>query len=405
MSLRLRRGPNSERINTQLDIGELVYVLDHEDQNVSPLFVGDGSLGGKPVIQVDPPQPDIDDLTNVLLNNIQVGEILKWDGQFWTNQPDVAGLADGSGIIEGSNYGISIVSQDSSIIVDYETGTLRGKLLGDVAGDLTGSVFADDSTPMVDGLNLLLSNGFLTLQEDTILSNLNLKIGDIDDPTTTTLIQYAPESNYKEVHGLSSGFYLGGSGPTEKVFGSSGSLSIPETSAVGNILATKAAIGYDSNNEATFSSQIMQIVDDFGTVGPAQVPGKIVFLMNDDETTFAGVVINRLGHVGIGDGVNIDPPEHLSVYGNALISGNVTTGELTATSLKGSLMADDSTTIVDGIEGNITAPGFVQFGSFTTAERNTLNATNGMVIYNTTANKFQGYQNNSWINLDDGTAA
>jgi hypothetical protein len=67
-------------------------------------------------------------------------------------------------------------------------------------------------------------------------------------------------------------------------------------------------------------------------------------------------------------------------------------------------MADDSTTIVDAISGNITAPGFVQFGSFTKSERDVLTAINGMVIYNTTSNKFQGYQNNTWINLDDGIA-
>jgi hypothetical protein len=43
--------------------------------------------------------------------------------------------------------------------------------------------------------------------------------------------------------------------------------------------------------------------------------------------------------------------------------------------------------------------GFVQFGSLTTAERDALAAANGMVIYNTTDNKFQGYENGAWANL------
>jgi hypothetical protein len=49
--------------------------------------------------------------------------------------------------------------------------------------------------------------------------------------------------------------------------------------------------------------------------------------------------------------------------------------------------------------GNVTSGGFVQFGSMTTTERNALTAANGMVIYNTTDNKFQGYENSAWVNL------
>ena len=37
--------------------------------------------------------------------------------------------------------------------------------------------------------------------------------------------------------------------------------------------------------------------------------------------------------------------------------------------------------------------------SFTTTARNALSATNGQIIYNTTLNKFQGYENGAWVNL------
>ena len=57
------------------------------------------------------------------------------------------------------------------------------------------------------------------------------------------------------------------------------------------------------------------------------------------------------------------------------------------------------------VRGNTVVSGFVQFGSLTTTERTALTAANGMVIYNSTDNRFQGYQNGAWINLDDGTAA
>jgi hypothetical protein len=35
----------------------------------------------------------------------------------------------------------------------------------------------------------------------------------------------------------------------------------------------------------------------------------------------------------------------------------------------------------------------------TTTERNALNATNGMIVYNSTTSKFQGYAGGSWVDL------
>jgi hypothetical protein len=41
--------------------------------------------------------------------------------------------------------------------------------------------------------------------------------------------------------------------------------------------------------------------------------------------------------------------------------------------------------------------------SFTNTNRDLISAVNGDIIYNTSVNRFQGYQNGGWINLDDGT--
>ena len=40
-----------------------------------------------------------------------------------------------------------------------------------------------------------------------------------------------------------------------------------------------------------------------------------------------------------------------------------------------------------------------QLKGITTAERDALTASNGMLIYNSTLNKFQGYENGAWTNL------
>jgi hypothetical protein len=43
--------------------------------------------------------------------------------------------------------------------------------------------------------------------------------------------------------------------------------------------------------------------------------------------------------------------------------------------------------------------GFAQVPSLTTAQRDALTAANGMIVYNSSTNKFQGYENGGWANL------
>lgn len=50
------------------------------------------------------------------------------------------------------------------------------------------------------------------------------------------------------------------------------------------------------------------------------------------------------------------------------------------------------------IKGNSTT-GYVQLHTLTTVQRDALTGVNGMVIYNSTDNKFQGYENGAWANL------
>lgn len=47
----------------------------------------------------------------------------------------------------------------------------------------------------------------------------------------------------------------------------------------------------------------------------------------------------------------------------------------------------------------ISGPNELLLGSMTTAQRDALTAVNGMIIYNNTLNKFQGYENGAWVNL------
>ena len=51
------------------------------------------------------------------------------------------------------------------------------------------------------------------------------------------------------------------------------------------------------------------------------------------------------------------------------------------------------------VVGNAKATGFIQTGSFTTAERDALTGAEGMMIYNTTNSRYQIYEAGNWLNM------
>lgn len=61
--------------------------------------------------------------------------------------------------------------------------------------------------------------------------------------------------------------------------------------------------------------------------------------------------------------------------------------------------SDFMATFVETLQGYLTQNG-IQFPRLTTSERDALqNVQNGFAIYNTTLNKFQGYEAGAWVNF------
>lgn len=64
-----------------------------------------------------------------------------------------------------------------------------------------------------------------------------------------------------------------------------------------------------------------------------------------------------------------------------------------------SIWADAMTTFIQSLQEYLTMNG-IFVPRLTTGERDALqNVVNGQMIYNTTLNKFQGYENGAWANL------
>tara|TARA_R110000765_G_scaffold166344_2_gene271251 strand:- start:1484 stop:3406 length:1923 start_codon:yes stop_codon:yes gene_type:complete len=128
----------------------------------------------------------------------------------------------------------------------------------------------------------------------------------------------------------------------------------------------------------------------------------------DDDTAFAGTLLKLKRDAGTGETVDEINTGYVGSNGGGIYGGSsgnaafiqvingrkleIATG---ATSVRRLQVSD---TGVD-ITGNIVSSGYTQFGSLTTGARNALTASNGMVIYNSSLNKFQGYENGAWVNL------
>lgn len=165
MALRLRRGTDAQRLLITPAEGEIIYTTD-----TKRLWVGDGVTQGGNLVNTGAVY-GLDDLVDVDLTLPPIaGDVLKYDGEKFV----AAGEAP---FTPGGDYYINIISDDDTVLLDSFLGVHRGIF----EGDLSGSVFSDDSTLLVDGINNILSNGTISIADNSILSaNGSIKIGKID---------------------------------------------------------------------------------------------------------------------------------------------------------------------------------------------------------------------------------
>ena len=384
-TLRIKRGTKTQ-LQTNPGYtpaeGELVYTTDSKE-----VFVGDGAtVGGTPV---SVSTQNLEDLGNVQALAAQKDQILVYNGSNWaaTDNPQldlrgniygddstllvdaingkIVGPVDtttinASGNIVGNLIGDVTGSVTGNVIGDM-VGNVTGNLVGDVVGDLRGSVAADDSTILIDG------------QAGQIVGEVTGRI------RTTEQINVTTDTTDNEIVngvGLAQANAL-----APKYVGRSSNGTVANPTPVvggtdGNGLVEMQGRGWDGGTYTT--GGIIRIATSLDTtVSSGVVPGRIQMITANDSGTLANLLVfNHEGKLGIG---LPRPDEKLHISnGNAKVGGQVM-----ATSIK-----------TDG-----GADSFIQFGTMTTTQRDALSAENGMVIYNSSANKFQGYENGSWVNL------
>ena len=380
MPLQIRRGTTAQRLAITPLAGELIY-----DTTTGQLFVGNGTtLGGATTTGIS--TEDAQDAAASLFST-------------------------------GSHSGITFAYNDAAGRIDA---TVTVAATGPFDGDLTGSVFSDASTLLVDGVSGRLVGPLATSglvgDLDTGAFNINSSSGVVFiAPSTRTNIGsnitlvdgnvYITRNSYSSAVGA--GFTFAQHHETAD----SVNFTFFRTRGTGSV-STAVVNGDDiidfafaaSNGISTVpTGAISAIVD--GVPAAGQVPMKFQFLTNNGTAIAARAELSAAGIWKVNSIEALSGT--LTVNGNLV--GNVD-GDIT-----GSVFADNSTRIIDGTDGTITATsiaigntGYLQLPVYANdAARNSAIPIPlaGMIIFNqrddsTGVPQFQGYDGTNWVDFN-----
>lgn len=308
MALRLRRGTDAQRLLITPLEGELIYTTDTQE-----IYVGDGVTAGGIRVTGDVPS-NIQDLENVSDNVPGANDVLIWDALTaqWTPIP-LDTIAPGSTL--ASLADVTFTNLLDNQILSYNTGTSSWIN----ASSLTGNVLANDASLIVDATTGNISPVAIVARDNTLdlipatAGRNELRV--ISDDARSSL-----KMQKRSTSDLSS-----------------------DTTGWGQIYFER-----DDDINGSITTAIIQGGSDYIWFG-ANAAG--------DFSALDDFMVWRNGRLGLG---TITPGATLDVVGSAFIRTELTVfgsvdiqNTLVANAIKGTLVADDSSIIVDGITGGV----------------------------------------------------
>jgi hypothetical protein len=179
MALQIKKGTNAQRSEYTPLVGELLYVTDHVQAGVDPIYVGDGTtLGGVAVGQNAVLSGNLEGDINLFGNDILGTGDINHTGTITTKKVTITGNTE---IVGGDSVVVAIsstgrISHNGNINVDgniISTGAVQAV---SVESDLTGSVISSDSTQILVDSTTNQFNGSKILLSDTV-ANSSLLVG------------------------------------------------------------------------------------------------------------------------------------------------------------------------------------------------------------------------------------
>jgi hypothetical protein len=367
MALRLRRGTDAERLLITPVEGELIYTTD-----TKKLYAGDGSTAGGNIVTGSGGggggSATLDGLTDTDLTGASNSDVLtynsstsKWESVAvpgvgiitlnTLNDVNTAGTTtadllqyDGVHFVPKSIQ--EVILDDTivnSMIADASIGTLQlapgntydGAHLGSFDGDLKGSVFAEDSSIMVDSLSGVISGNV----DNSITNSTELTLSGTDAGISITSGQNADDSFSLFDIKVSKDGDVGSSIVFSK---SRGTPAAPTALQDADEIMGINYFGYDSDNSPAVAAVIQVAVN--GTVGSGAVPGSILLATANAAGTPTPALL-------------VDSSQATNFQGAAT------------------------------------------FANMTTGVRNALTPAAGMVVFNTTETKLQVYTGSAWADL------
>ena len=421
MALQLRRGTNAERAAETFAVGELIYTTDTKQ-----IYVGDGSTQGGVLVSSSAASSPASLTQNLSLNGFNISGTGNISATaFVGDGSGLTGIASGAGVEEGQEYSIDIQGNvrgdDTTVLVDAALGRVSADHYGDgsnltgitlnqlsnvdTTGVTTNSILKYDGAEWVIGVDGGGGGGSGVSAGETYAINIQ---GDVVAEDSTVVFDAANNtlSNLVSVTATSLEGALTGD-VKGSVFGDDSTVIVD---SVNNTLSA-----FRSNMDF-LKTRYVEPADGFTSVTFQPVEGGTSNAINVNSEDAAGVInIKQVsdndlsGNTGTISVLNFTRDDS---------NGATTFGAINVTKdfmqivhdTAGVYTASKSIFNKDGLIGlgtntpaaKLDVDGDVKIGSFTTTERNALTGANGMMLYNSTDNIFQIYENGAWVAMRDG---
>ena len=272
-----------------------------------------------------------------------------------------------------------------------------------VAGDVNATSFIGSGASLTGiTLSQILAGG--SEVSDSV------SFGNVTPYTTATYNLGASNNVYSNVYATN--FHGSGANLTNIPFSSLTSVSIDYT---GSTITNKPTIptnnnqltngaGYLANLSTTSittlsdvsinSPQESQVIKYVGGIWTNAAGGESV-----GNFTFSSGIIDTDDSSGITITPAVTTSSDLTVQNDLVVQGSITADSIVSTGTGVPTIESASSINLSASDRVTVTQSPINLASFSTTDRNSLTATNGDMIYNTTTNKFQGYANGAWVDL------